>query len=56
MKKKWKQPSFAAGVDRSIIERGAAMLGMELAEVIQDTINGMQTVAGELGLDGGDGG
>ena len=31
VKKKWKEKSFAAGVDRSIIERGAEMLGMELA-------------------------
>jgi len=37
-------------VDRSIIERGAEMLGMELAEVIQDTIDGMRTVSEDLGL------
>jgi putative nucleotidyltransferase with HDIG domain len=28
VKKKWKQKQFAAGVDRSIIEKGAEMLGM----------------------------
>ena len=50
VKKKWKEKSFAAGVDRSIIERGAEMLGMELAEVIQDTIDGMRTVSEDLGL------
>ena len=50
VKKKWKERSFAAGVDRSIIERGAAMLGMELDEVIRDTIDGMREVAVELGL------
>ena len=42
VKKKWKQKSFAAGVDRSIIERGAQMLGMELNEIIDETIKGMQ--------------
>ena len=30
VKKKWKEKSFAAGVDRSVIERGAAMLGVAL--------------------------
>jgi len=50
VKKKWKQKSFAAGVDRSIIERGAQMLGMELNEVIEETIKGMQKVADAIGL------
>ncbi|MFY9177495.1 MAG: HDIG domain-containing metalloprotein [Caldicoprobacterales bacterium] len=50
VKKKWKQKSFAAGVDRSIIERGAQMLGMELNEIIDETIKGMQKVADEIGL------
>lgn len=52
VKKKFKQKSFAAGVDRSIIEEGAEMLGMELAEVIDETIKGMQARAEELGLKG----
>ena len=52
VKKKWKQKQFAAGVDRSIIERGAAMLGIELSEVINDTIMGMREVAEEIGLKG----
>ncbi|MGD8901826.1 MAG: HDIG domain-containing protein, partial [Desulfobacterales bacterium] len=34
VKKKWKQKQFAAGVDRSIIEKGAEMLGVELSELI----------------------
>jgi putative nucleotidyltransferase with HDIG domain len=50
VKKKWKEKSFAAGVDRSIIERGAEMLGVELTEIIQDTIDGMRTVSDDLGL------
>jgi putative nucleotidyltransferase with HDIG domain len=52
VKKKWKDKRFAAGVDRSIIEKGAAMLGVELTELITDTIKGMQEVAGEIGLKG----
>ncbi len=52
VKKKWKDKRFAAGVDRSIIEKGAAMLGMELSDVISDTIMGMREVAEEIGLQG----
>ena len=52
VKKKWKDKRFAAGVDRSIIEKGAAMLGVELSEVITDTIMGMRAVADEIGLKG----
>lgn len=42
--------SFAAGVDREVIARGAEMLGMELDEIIKETIEGMKSVAGEIGL------
>ena len=52
VKKKWKQKQFAAGVDRSIIEKGAEMLGVEVSELITDTIAGMQEVAEEIGLKG----
>ncbi len=52
VKKKWKDKRFAAGVDRTIIQRGAEMLGMELSEVINDTIMGMREVAEEIGLKG----
>jgi predicted hydrolase (HD superfamily) len=52
VKKKWKDKRFAAGVDRSIIERGAQMLGMELTDLITDTIMGMREVADEIGLRG----
>jgi len=52
VKKKWKNARFAAGVDRGIIERGAAMLGMEVTELITETIAGMRTVADEIGLAG----
>jgi predicted hydrolase (HD superfamily) len=52
VKKKWKDKRFAAGVDRSIIDKGAQMLGMERTELITDTIMGMREVAGEIGLKG----
>ena len=52
VKKKWKDKRFAAGVDRSIIEQGAQMLGVELADLITDTIMGMREVADEIGLKG----
>jgi len=52
VKKKWKDKRFAAGVDRGTIEKGTAMLGMELTEVITDTIMGMREVAEEINLKG----
>lgn len=42
VKRKWKEKRFAAGVDRSLIERGAALLGMELGALIGETILGMR--------------
>lgn len=52
VKKKWGQKSFAAGVNREVIENGVKMLNMELMDVIRETITGMQTIAEELGLKG----
>ena len=52
VKKKWKDKSFAAGVNREIIQKGVELLGMELNQVIQETINGMRQVAEEIGLKG----
>ena len=48
--KKWKDKSFAAGVNRSVIEKGAEMLGVELKDLIVDTISGMREVADRIGL------
>ena len=48
--KKWKQPSFAASVNRNIISQGAEYLGMELNELFTDVIMGMREVADEIGL------
>jgi putative nucleotidyltransferase with HDIG domain len=52
VRKKWKDKRFAAGVNRSIIEKGAAMLGVDLNDLIAETILGMRAVAGEIGLMG----
>jgi len=52
VKKKWKDRNFAAGVDRDIIQKGVDMLGMDLTEVMAETIKGMQKVAEEIGLKG----
>jgi putative nucleotidyltransferase with HDIG domain len=52
VKKKWKDARFAAGVNRSVIEKGAAMMGVEIGEVISGTIAGMRTAAKEIGLAG----
>jgi len=48
--KKWKDKAFAAGVNRSVIEKGAAMLGVELTELVTDVIMGMRQVADRIGL------
>jgi predicted hydrolase (HD superfamily) len=48
--KKWKDKAFAAGVNRSLIEKGAAMLGVALTELVTDVIMGMRQVAERIGL------
>ena len=52
VRKKWTDRRFAAGVDRGTIEKGAAMLGADLTDLITDTIMGMREVAEEIGLRG----
>lgn len=52
VKKKWKQASFAAGVRRDVIAKGAEMMGMELDKVIEETIEGMKAVSEAIGLNG----
>ncbi len=52
VKKKWKEKSFAAGVNREVIEKGAAMLGVDLSQLIEDAIAGMRDAAEEIGLRG----
>jgi putative nucleotidyltransferase with HDIG domain len=52
VRKKWKDKAFAAGVNRAVIEDGARRLGMDLSDLITDTIMGMREAAEELGLAG----
>jgi putative nucleotidyltransferase with HDIG domain len=50
VKKKLKQPSFAAGVHRDEVYAGAELLGVELDEHIANVIAALQPIAKELGL------
>lgn len=50
VKKKWKDKTFARGVDRGIIQKGAEMMGMSLDEVIETTIAAMRPIEKEIGL------
>jgi putative nucleotidyltransferase with HDIG domain len=50
--KKWKDKGFAAGVDRKVIEMGAALMEVPLDQLIADTIEGMKAVAESIGLKG----
>ncbi len=52
VKKKFKQKSFAAGVDRDIVLKGAEMLGMTLDELIAEVIEAMKARAEECGVKG----
>lgn len=45
VKKKYKDKKFAAGCSREVIERGADMLGWELPDLIDKTIQAMRTSA-----------
>jgi putative nucleotidyltransferase with HDIG domain len=50
VKKKLKQPSFAAGVHRDEVYAGAELLELELDEHIRNVVAALQPIAGELGL------
>jgi putative nucleotidyltransferase with HDIG domain len=50
VKKKLKQPSFAAGVSRDDVYEGAELLGLELDEHIANVVEALQPIAPELGL------
>lgn len=52
LKKKWKDKSFAAGVNREVIQNGAQMLGVELDDLFSDTIAAMREVAEAIDLQG----
>jgi len=48
--KKWKDKSFAAGVNREVIQKGVEMMGTELKALVEDVITGMRGVADRIGL------
>jgi putative nucleotidyltransferase with HDIG domain len=50
VRKKLKQPSFAAGVHRDEVYAGAELLGLELDEHIANVVAALQPIAQELGL------
>jgi putative nucleotidyltransferase with HDIG domain len=50
VKKKLKQPSFAAGVHRDEVYAGAELLGLELDEHIRNVVESMRPIAAQLGL------
>ena len=50
VRKKLKQPSFAAGVHRDEVYRGAEELGLELDEHIANVVEALRPIASELGL------
>ncbi len=53
IKKKWKDRSFAAGVNREEVEEGAAALGVDLwTEHVPLVLEAMKGIAEELGLAG----
>ena len=52
VRKKWSDGRFAANVDRSDIERGAADLGVELWTHVGNVLESMRAIAFELGLAG----
>ena len=48
VKKKYKSPNFAAGCSREVIEKGAAMLGWELDDLIGKTLQAMRSCETEV--------
>ncbi len=50
VRKKLKQPSFAAGVHRDEVYAGAELIGLELDEHIANVVTALQPIAPELGL------
>jgi predicted hydrolase (HD superfamily) len=52
VKKKLKDKAFAAKVDRTVIQQGAELLGVEMSDHIQFVIEALKPHASELGIGG----
>lgn len=52
VRKKFKDSSFARGVNRDDVDKGTAELGVEFSEHVQLVIDAMTEIQGELGLEG----
>lgn len=52
VRKKMKDRSFAAAVDRNAMQEAADQLGIDMSEHIQFVIDAMREIAAELGLEG----
>ena len=52
VKKKMKDATFARGVSREEIAHGCALLGIEMDQHIQNVIDAMRGIGGELGITG----
>ena len=50
VKKKFKQKSFAAGVNRAIVQKAEEFLGLDLEEIFVLSLEAMQEIADEIGL------
>lgn len=48
LKKKYKSKGFAAGCDRETIAKGAEMLGWDLSELLQKTLDAMKASEDEI--------
>lgn len=48
--KKLKDKAFAAGVSREEVQKGVELIGLERSEHIQNVIDGLRSVAAELGI------
>lgn len=54
LKKKYKDKKFAAKCSREVIDKGCAMLGMPIEDVMAIVTKGMQAYADELGIGSGE--
>jgi putative nucleotidyltransferase with HDIG domain len=50
VRKKWKDKTFARGVNRGVIERGVELMGESLEWLIENTIESLKPVEREIGL------